>query len=101
MLGDPPGFVTKLAVEAHQSLTISVPGIGYHGKNVFAEPCQQLGANLRTDVLSRWIFRRSLKFLLEFRLPGGIEFKQETVAVVQRNFIRLRQWVIFLAQRVN
>ena len=101
MLGDPPGLVTKLAVEAHESFTISAASIGYHGKHVFAEPCQQLRANLRTEVLSRRILGRGLKLLLKSCVLGWIEFKDETGAVFQRNVIRLGQWIIFFAQRVN
>src|SRR5882724_11030436 len=101
MLGDPPGLVTKLAVEAHLSLTISAASIGYHGEHVFAEPCQQLRANLRTEVLSRRILGRGLKLFLEFRVLAWIEFKDEMGAVFQCNVIRFRQWIIFFAQRVN
>jgi len=38
---------------------------------------------------------------LEFRVLGWIEFKEETGAVFERNVIRLGQWIIFFAQRVN
>ena len=101
MLSDPPGLVTKLAVEAHESLTISAASLGYHGEHVFAEPCQQLRANLRTKVLSRRILGGGLKLLLKFCVLGWIEFKEETGAVFQRNVIRFGQWIIFFAQRVN
>src|SRR5207249_7026078 len=91
MLGDPPGLVTKLAVEAHESFTISAASIGYHGKHVFAEPCQQLRANLRTEVLSRRILGRGLKPFLEFRVPGRIELEHESRAVIQRDLVRRGQ----------
>src|SRR5262245_61419532 len=101
MLCDPPRLVTKLAVEIHEPLTLSATSIGYHRENVFAKPRQQLQANIWTHVLSRWILGRSLKLLLEFRLPGWIEFKEKTSAVLQCNVVGLGKRIIFFAQRVN
>src|SRR5919198_373525 len=101
MLGDPPRLVTKLAVKTHESLTLSAASVGYRCKHVFAKPCQKLRTNLRSNILSRWVLGRGLKFLLKFRMLGWIEFKEETRAVFQRNVVRLRQGIIFLAERVN
>src|SRR6188474_3361415 len=101
MLGDPPGLVTELAVEARELFPISAASTGYHGEHVFAEPRHQFRTNLRTQVLSRRILGRSLKFLLKFCALGWIEFKEEPAAVFQRNVIRLWQRIIFFAQRVN
>src|SRR5436309_4030017 len=101
MLRNPPWLVTKLAFEAAKLLALSAAALGYHGKHVFAEPCQQFRMNFRTDVLSRRILRCRLKFFLEFRMPGRIEFKYETVAVFQCDLVRAGQWIILIAKRMN
>src|SRR4051812_6432110 len=100
MLSNPPWLVTKLAVEARDSLTICAASTGYHGKHVFTKPRQQLRADLRPHVLSRRILGRGFKFLLKFDVLAGVEFEQKTGAVLQRNVVRLGQWIIFFAQRV-
>src|ERR1051326_6675768 len=53
------------------------------------------------DVLSARIPRRSLKLLLEFAVPGRVEFKHKPVAVFQRSLVRCGQWIILLTKRVN
>src|SRR5215813_13462296 len=101
MLRNPPRLIAKLAVKARKSLAPFTARVGHDGKHVLAEPRQQLGTNFRSDVLSRRILGRGLKFLLEFCVPGWIEFKHEPGAVFQRDVVRLGQWIILFAERMN
>src|SRR5438093_10785509 len=75
MLRNPPRLIAKLTFEAAEPLAVSTASVGHYGKHVFTEPCQQLRTNFRTNVLSRWILGSGLKFLLEFCVPGRIEFE--------------------------
>src|SRR5215510_1287339 len=101
MLCNPPRLIAKLAVKARESLAPFTARVRYDGKHVLAEPRQQLRTNFRSDVLSRRILGRGLKFLLEFCVPGWIEFKREPGTILQRDFIRLGQWIIFFAKRMD
>src|SRR4029078_13184579 len=95
MLGNPPGLVTKLAVEARDSLTICAASTGYRGEHVFTKTRQQLRANLRPHVLSRRILGCGFKFLLKFCVLAGVEFKEKTGAVLERHLLRIWQCVVF------
>ena len=101
MLRNPPRLVTKLAIEVAESLAVSAATLGYHGEHVLTKPCQQFRIDFRADVLPRRILRCGLKFLLEFCVPGRIEFKDKAVALLQRDLVRRGQWIVFFAKRMN
>src|SRR5262245_64593829 len=101
MLCNPPRLIAKLAVKARKSLAPFTARVGHDGKHVLAEPRQQLRTNFRSDVLSQRILGCGLKFLLEFCVPGWIEFKHEPITILQCNFVRPGQWIILFAKRMD
>src|SRR6266566_6036368 len=87
VLGDPPWFVAKPAVEAFRPGLLFAARIDIDCKNILAEPGQKVRMNLRADILSRRILGGCLEFLFELSVSGRIKFEEETLGIFQRSLV--------------
>ena len=81
MLGDPPWFVAKPAVEAFRPGLLFAVRTAIDYENILAKPGQKFRVNLRANILSRRVLGRCLEFLFELNVPGWIKFEEETLRV--------------------
>src|ERR1051326_4363636 len=74
VLGNPPWFITELALETCNSPALAAARVGLGGKNIFTEPSQEFGVNLRANIGSPRIF-------------GGSRSEEHTSELQSHSFI--------------